>query len=205
MRGLLENYILKKDYNIFQIKYMEKKLMTLFIGFAALILMGAACTRPAAPIDSGLEGKDNQAVEDRSAIESQPGIKEAVNGGGMAVDTAAGDVSSAVPAVIAQSGKYLDYSPSLATSEQEAGRKVVLFFHAPWCPYCRAADIAFKSRLDEIPAEVIILKTDYDSHAELKRKYGITYQHTFVQIDDQGYPLSKWNSGDIDNLLKYLK
>ena len=83
--------------------------------------------------------------------------------------------------------------------------KLVLFFHAPWCPFCKTADGEFQSRTSEIPAGVAVLKTDYDSNTSLKQKYGVTYQHTFVQVDDDENLVSKWNGGDIDNLKKYLK
>ncbi len=102
-------------------------------------------------------------------------------------------------------GSYLDYSAATVAAEQKAGHKVVLFFHAAWCPFCKAADAAFKANLGEVPKGVTILKTDYDSQTELKQKYGITYQHTFVQIDSDGNQVSKWSGGDIDNLKKYVK
>lgn len=104
-----------------------------------------------------------------------------------------------------KSGSYKDYSPATVETEQKSGNKVVLFFHAPWCPECRAADAAFKAALDKIPAGVTILKTDYDSNSELKTKYGVTYQHTFVQIDNNEALLTKWNGGDINALQKNLK
>jgi thiol-disulfide isomerase/thioredoxin len=83
--------------------------------------------------------------------------------------------------------------------------KFVLFFHAPWCPFCKVADKAFLSRTNEIPAGVAIIKIDYDTHPNLKKLYGVTYQHTFVQVDVSGKQITKWNGGDIDNLKKYLK
>jgi len=102
-------------------------------------------------------------------------------------------------------GAYKDYSADVVAAEQAAGNKVVLFFHAPWCPFCKAANTEFLARASEIPSGVTLLKTDYDSNTELKQKYGVTYQHTFVQIDNDGNSVSKWNGGDIDNLKKYLK
>lgn len=104
-----------------------------------------------------------------------------------------------------QAGSYKDYSPALTQSEAQAGNKVVLFFHAPWCPYCKAADSAFKTNLDKIPKGVTVLKTDYDSNLDLRKKYAVTYQHTFVQIDASGNQITKWNSGDIDLLIKNVK
>ena len=76
---------------------------------------------------------------------------------------------------------YQDNSTEAIKSAQQSGQKVVLFFYAPWCPYCRAADKAFKENPGSIPAEVTVFKTDYDSNTDLKKKYGVTYQHTFVQ------------------------
>lgn len=117
----------------------------------------------------------------------------------------AAKTSGAPEVTMNKPGEYLDYSPETLKTELAEGHKVVLFFHAPWCPYCKAADAAFKARLDQIPANVVILKTDYDSNTALKQKYGVTYQHTFVQVDKDGNMITKWSGGDIDNLRKYLK
>jgi len=101
-------------------------------------------------------------------------------------------------------GSYVEFSPATLTQAQKNG-KTVLFFHAKWCPFCKTADSAFKSNADEIPEGVTVLKTDYDSNSELKTKYGVTTQHTFVQIDAQGNQITKWISGDIDELKANLK
>lgn len=100
---------------------------------------------------------------------------------------------------------YVDYSSEvLASAEmaQKSGRKVVLFFHANWCPFCRAADKDFKATIgtDAFPKNVTLIKTDYDSQTELKQKYGVNYQHTFVQIDSNGNQITKWVSGETSEL-----
>jgi thiol-disulfide isomerase/thioredoxin len=107
--------------------------------------------------------------------------------------------------MMAKVGSYKDYSPETVAAEQKAGNKVVLFFHATWCPYCKAADAAFKASPEKIPSGVTVLKTDYDSNTSLKTKYGVTTQHTFVQIDTNGNMITKWVSGDIDMLIKNIK
>src|SRR3989344_3575608 len=94
-------------------------------------------------------------------------------------------------------GEYQAYSAETVSTAQAANQKVVLFFYAPWCPECRAADAVFKSQADKIPAGVSLLKTDYDHETELKEKYRVNYQHTFVQIDASGNAVTKWVSGDI--------
>lgn len=102
-------------------------------------------------------------------------------------------------------GAYKEYSEAVREAEQAAGKKVVLFFHAAWCPFCKAADGDFKSNTDQFPNDVTVLKVDYDNSAELKQKYGVTYQHTFVQIDSEENIVTKWVSGGTKELLANLK
>lgn len=70
---------------------------------------------------------------------------------------------------------------------------VVLFFRASWCPTCRAVDTDIRAHLKDIPESLTILDVDYDNSSELKKKYGVTYQHTFVQVDAQGAVIKKWS------------
>ncbi len=104
-----------------------------------------------------------------------------------------------------KTGVYTDYSAEALSEASKNSGRVVLFFHAKWCPFCKEADKAFSSRAAEIPAGVTVLKTDYDTKKELKTKYGVTYQHTFVQVDSHGNLVTKWNGGDIQELIKNLK
>jgi thiol-disulfide isomerase/thioredoxin len=76
----------------------------------------------------------------------------------------------------------------------------VLFFHASWCPTCRSAREEFNKRQSECKNINLIL-VDYDNSNDLKKMYGVTYQHTFVQIDENGDALAKWNGGDVEKLL----
>lgn len=105
---------------------------------------------------------------------------------------------------------YVDYSSQvLADAEiaQKSGRRVVLFFHANWCPYCKAADKDFKANIgtDKFPKNLTLIKTDYDTQTELKKKYGVTSQHTFVQIDSTGNQITKWVSGETAELNTNIK
>lgn len=99
------------------------------------------------------------------------------------------------PAQQAAVGKYLDYSPDIIA--KTSGVKV-LFFHAPWCPQCRALDADIKSK--GVPAGISIIKTDYDSNQSLRQKYGVTIQTTFVEVDDKGELVQKYVAYDEPNL-----
>ena len=89
-------------------------------------------------------------------------------------------------------GNYIAYAPEQIASAAANG-KVVLFFHASWCPTCRNLDTDIKAHLKDIPSNLTILDVDYDNSAELKKKYGVTYQHTFVEVDANGTLIKKWS------------
>jgi thiol-disulfide isomerase/thioredoxin len=88
-------------------------------------------------------------------------------------------------------GSYEAYAPEKLAKAKEGD--VVLFFRASWCPTCRALDADIKANLGSIPAGVTILDVNYDDSTPLKQKYGVTYQHTFVQVDADGAQLAKWS------------
>lgn len=80
----------------------------------------------------------------------------------------------------------------------------VLFFYASWCPTCRSAREEFIKRDSELK-KINIIIVDYDNSKELQNKYGVTYQHTFVQIDKNGESIAKWNGGATDKLLSNIR
>jgi peptide-methionine (S)-S-oxide reductase len=77
--------------------------------------------------------------------------------------------------------QYRPYDPVLFRSLQD--RQILLFFHADWCPTCRN----FEKQILEttLPKNVIILKVDYDTATDLKKKYSVVSQSTWVQIDHE--------------------
>ncbi|MEX0931871.1 MAG: thioredoxin family protein [Candidatus Paceibacterota bacterium] len=92
---------------------------------------------------------------------------------------------------VMKTGSYEAYSPE-KLGRAETG-DVVIFFHASWCPSCRSLNTDIENNLDEIPSGVSILKADYDTESELKKKYGVTYQHTLVQVSADGTMIKKWS------------
>ena len=85
-------------------------------------------------------------------------------------------------------GQYTAYSEAELGNDYD---RHILFFHAVWCPECQA----FKKDLlsGDIPDGVQILEVNYDTATALKKKYGVTLQSSFVEVDGQGELKAKWS------------
>jgi len=94
--------------------------------------------------------------------------------------------------ILMKVGSYESYDTSKIAMASTT-HDVVLFFRASWCPTCIALDKDIKANLKNIPASLTILDVNYDNSTELKKKYEVTYQHTFVQVDSQGNLIKKWS------------
>lgn len=101
---------------------------------------------------------------------------------------------------IVSAGLYEVYSVDKLTKAKDS--KVVLFFNAKWCPTCIEVDKELKS--NEIPNGLTILSVDYDSYNDLKKKYKVTYQHTFVEVNAEGIMINKWSGGGLINIKKQV-
>lgn len=101
-------------------------------------------------------------------------------------------------AMMKKESRYVEYTKTAFDAAK--GKKRVYFFHASWCPTCKAANTEITGNLDGIPEDVVLFKTDYDTNSALKKQYSITYQHTFVLVDDMGKELKKWNGGGLAEL-----
>lgn len=152
-----------------------KNLIIVFVVIIAVIAIGAfALSR---------SGVEMEVSEEETMMEEENGEmmeEEKMMKDGMMEETSM------------EAGSYEAYSPE-KLSKAENG-KVVLFFRAGWCPTCRALDSNIKANLGNIPNSLTILDVDYDNSTALKQKYGVTVQHTFVQVDASGEMIKKWTN-----------
>jgi thioredoxin 1 len=142
-------------------------------------------TQPAAASESGLAKEPSASAmaeePSASAMAKDPGASA------MAEDTA-----------MAKEGAWIDQAAyeADAAAFHEAG-DVVLFFNASWCPTCKATVESLDA--DGVPAGLTVVSVDYDAATDLRKQYGVTVQHTFVQVDERGDQLAKFTgaqSGD---------
>lgn len=100
-------------------------------------------------------------------------------------------------------GVQITYANYQKDPSKYANTDVVLFFSAPWCSSCQAAHESLEQ--SGVPTGLTVVDVDYDSEQDLRQKYGVTTQHTFVQIDEDGAEVTKFTGAvsgeDIQNQL----
>jgi len=136
---------------------------------------------------------------DSHAMTSSAGASSTRTAGASSTSTAgASDASSMTMA----KGAYLslaDYEKQMA---DRSGSTVVYFFHASWCPDCKATDAALMSQ--GVPDGLTVVKVDYDTATDLKKKYDVTIQHTFVAVDSSGMATKKWTGAKDGDAIKAM-
>ncbi len=112
-----------------------------------------------------------------------------------------GSTSSATTSAAEARSGYVTYADYTADKAAFSAGPVVLFFHADWCPTCRTTDGNLTADPASLPAGLTVVKLDFDSENDLRQQYGVTVQHTFVQIAPDGAKLAAWTGtltgGDI--------
>jgi thiol-disulfide isomerase/thioredoxin len=172
-------------------------------GFSGIAFIGIVAAVVAVVIMFGLSVKSKKTTISEQAQTISETVQEEV---------ATNDSISTKPVVTetnnsdatTKAGSYEAYIPEKIA--MAATGDVILFFHATWCPSCRGLNNDIEKNRSTIPVGVTILKTDYDTEIELKKKYGVTTQHTLVQVDKDGNLIKKWSGGSkLTNLLSQIQ
>lgn len=115
------------------------------------------------------------------------------------------NISSTNNENVAKAGEYKTYNQDELKTAKD-GQKLLLFFNASWCPSCRSTVKDIDTNKDKINSNITILSADFDKEVDLKKKYGVTMQHTFVEVDRDGNLIKKTTGlSTVDAINNYLK
>ena len=79
-------------------------------------------------------------------------------------------------------GKYLPYEKGIIGN----GEKSLLFFYAPWCPYCRANDGRLSAWYETEDIVINTYKVNYDAEKALRKRFGVATQDTLILLSGSG-------------------
>lgn len=76
-----------------------------------------------------------------------------------------------------------EFKPFTAEAHARAmseGKTTLVFFHAPWCPVCRAQEPKVLAELNGAAKDVVAFKVDYDSNMDLRKSMKVDKQSTLI-------------------------
>jgi thiol-disulfide isomerase/thioredoxin len=101
--------------------------------------------------------------------------------------------------------REVPFTTELAAEQLAVKGPAIYFFAASWCPNCQALVKNAGQNVSEIPRDVTLVLVNHDAQTALKQKYGITSQHSFVQINPEGKGAAIWaGSPTIDDILRHI-
>lgn len=100
---------------------------------------------------------------------------------------------------------YLNYSEQYSSSSKRTSKTLLFFAATTWCQTCSQLDKEIMERSQELPSDLTILKVDYDNDKVTKAKYGVTAQHTLIQLDNNGNEVKRWIGGNFDALIQNIQ
>jgi len=83
--------------------------------------------------------------------------------------------------------------------------KLIYFFKTDWCFACKVVSADARANLNLIPSDVVFVELDFDTENELRERYQVTLQTTFVQVDKDGNKINMWRADNIKDALKGIK
>lgn len=79
--------------------------------------------------------------------------------------------------------KKNDFMPFTREAHAKAmaeGKTTLVFFHAPWCPVCKAQEPKVLAHLNGDAKHVVAFKVDFDSNMELRKEMNVQKQSTLI-------------------------
>jgi thiol-disulfide isomerase/thioredoxin len=153
-----------------------------------LVIAVIAAAALSVPVLIHAMGNRQEDLEPSNSV--TPGTQTRNEGNSM---MAAADPARAVFDLSGLAPGVLPFSTEAAAQAIASRKQVVYFFAASWCPTCRETYRDLKANAASIPDDLVIVVVDYDKSADLKTRYGVTYQHTFVAIGPAGENLKAWS------------
>lgn len=139
--------------------------IVILLGVGVFIVLPESVGHPDTPsqVSPVSSGRDGQAlIPGDTAAGDQPGTVAE----GIVEEDDSGDVSVVTESAEKAQGTYEPYSEEKLS--QYAGDKIVLFFHAKWCPICVSLEKEIQASPEVLPSRLHILVADFDTALELR-------------------------------------
>lgn len=100
--------------------------------------------------------------------------------------------------------KYFEATESDVKQKLIGKNKFALFYFAEWSKTCQDIQTEITDALDQLPAETVIAKVDFDKELNLKAQYGVTLESTVLVFDKDGTLQETLVSPNLEQILTSL-
>jgi thiol:disulfide interchange protein len=96
-----------------------------------------------------------------------------------------------------EASTFEDFTQVAYEKALQQKKPIYLYFHANWCPTCKAQDPIVNTVFSEHSGGVAGFRVSYndsatsDEERALAKTFNVTYQHTFFYIDREGKTVKK--------------
>jgi len=108
-------------------------------------------------------------------------------------------------ATLAHALEVKPFSAAALAAAEKANQPVALQFHADWCPTCRTQDKVIQGLMTEKGLALTILKVNYDTERDLKRRFRVNTQSTLIVLRGQKETARSVNDTTVDGIRGSLK
>lgn len=148
------------------------------------------------PVEQAPEAEESPANEENAEEVANENTNEQTgdeNTSENAEESSSSTVEFAGNVVAGNKTKFIEFNSGDYNNAKEAGKTVVLYFYADWCPICRAETLVVGEAFNEIDNDNVVgfrvnfddSNTD-DAEKDLAKEFSVTYQHTKVIIKSDG-------------------
>ena len=103
------------------------------------------------------------------------------------------------------SGDFITKDEYHKNIDKYKNRKLIYFFKTDWCFACKVVSADARANLNLIPSNVVFVELDFDTENELRERYQVTVQTTFVHVDKDGNKINMWRADNIKDALRGIK
>lgn len=102
---------------------------------------------------------------------------------------------------------FAPFTKAAFKAAADSGKTTLVFFHAPWCPVCKAQEPKVLAHLNGDAKDVVAFKVDYDTNMDLRKEMNVEKQSTLIlysgskEVARLSY---KSDDASIDELFKHV-
>ena len=125
----------------------------------------------------------------------------------LGVGVQAQQMGMSAPQEMKMARDFAPFTKAAFKAAADSGKMTLVFFHAPWCPVCKAQEPKVLAHLNGDAKDVVALKVDYDTNMELRKEMNVVKQSTLIlysgnkEVARLSY---KSDDASIDELFKHV-